>query len=72
MNLTMEDKQNICNLLLITLQATRTAADVVNIVYNNDPEIVTVTFESGSYRKVNVAMDSGTAMIRDIMENLGC
>ena len=68
----MEDKQNICNLLLITLQATRSAADVVSIVYDNDSEIVTVTFESGGYRKVNVAMDSGTSMIRDIMKNLGC
>ena len=68
----MEDKQNICNLLLITLQATRDAHDVVSIVYDNGSEIVTVTFESGGYRKVNVAMDSGTAMIRDIMKNLGC
>ena len=68
----MEDKQNICNLLLITLQATESAADVVSIVYDNDSEMVTVTFEGGGYRKVNVAMDSGTAMIRDIMENLGC
>lgn len=72
MNWTMEDKQNICNLLLITLQATRSASDVVSIVYDNDSEIVTVTFESGGHRKVNVGMDSGTAMIRDIMKNLGC
>ena len=74
MNLAMEDEdmQNICNLLVITLQATRSAANVVSIVYDNDSEIVTVTFKNGGHRKVNVAMDSGTAMIWDIMRNLGC
>lgn len=71
----MEDKQNICNLLLKTLQATDNAHDVVSITYErtcNYDEVVTVKFESGGYRKINVSMDSGTAMIRDIMNSLGC
>lgn len=68
----MEDKQEICNLLTATLQATRDGADVVEIIYDEEHEIVTVLFESGGRRLINVAMDSGTAMIRDIMGRLGC
>ena len=68
----MEDKQKICDLLLITLQATRSAADALSISYDAEDETVTVTFLTGGKRVVNVAMDSGTAMIRDIMKNLGC
>lgn len=67
-----ENKQKICDLLLITLQATSNAADVLSLIYNEESETVTVTFVSGGKRMVNVAMDSGTAMIRDIMAKLGC
>lgn len=68
----MEDKQKICDLLLVTLQATSNAADVTSLMHNKESETVTVTFLSGGKRVVNVAMDSGTSMIRDIMVNLGC
>ncbi len=67
-----EDKQVICDLLLITLRATSNAADVLSLIYDEESETVTVTFVSGGKRMVNVAMDSGTAMIRDIMAKLGC
>ena len=67
-----ENKQKICDLLLITLQATSNAADVIRLIHDEESETVTVTFLSGGKRVVNVAMDSGTAMIRDIMANLGC
>ncbi|MBQ8919108.1 MAG: hypothetical protein IJ056_03255 [Acidaminococcaceae bacterium] len=70
----MENKQHICDLLLKTLQATSNAHDLVSLKYEKTPlhEIVVATFQSGGYRRINVAMDSGTAMIRDIMKNLGC
>ena len=67
-----ENKQKICDLLLITLQATSNAADVLSLIHDEESETVTVTFLSGGKRVVNVSMDSGTAMIRDIMANLGC
>ena len=67
-----ENKQKICDLLLITLQATSNAADVISLTHDEESETVTVTFLSGGKRVVNVAVDSGTAMIRDIMANLGC
>lgn len=68
----MENKQYICDLLLITLQATNNARDLVSLKYDREEEIVTATFESGGKRIINVAMDSGTAMVRDIMRNLEC
>ena len=68
----MEDKQKICDLLLKTLQATDNARDLVSLTYDAETETVTALFESGGKRVINVAMDSGTAMIRDVMENLGC
>lgn len=67
-----ENKQKICDLLLITLQATSNASDVLSLIYDEESESVTITFLSGGKRIANVAMDSGTAMIRDIMANLGC
>ncbi len=68
----MEDKQKICDLLCATLQATNNAADVIDVYYDKDHEDVTVIFVNGGKRRINVACDSGTAMIRDIMANLGC
>ena len=66
-----EDKQNICNLFLKTLQATRNACDLVSLEYSDTTETVTAVFEKGGIRKINVAMDSGTAMIHDIIKHLG-
>lgn len=68
----MEDKQKICDLLLKTCQATYSAHDLVSLEYDAEREIVTATFASGGTRDINVAMDSGTAMIRDVMNHLGC
>lgn len=68
----MENKQDICNLLSIALKATDNCRDLLAIEYHKDKdaETVDVVF-AGGRRTVNVAMDSGTSMIRDIMMNLG-
>lgn len=68
----MEDKQRICHLLLEALQATDSAYDLLDLDYDEDTEIVTAVFLGGGKRRVNVNMDSGTAMIRDIVNHLGC
>lgn len=65
-----ENKQVICDRLCFTLQATRNCWDLQAITYDPQREVVTVHFLEGT-RVINVAMDSGTAMIRDIMNNLG-
>lgn len=66
-----EDKDKICKLLCKVLQLTRGASDLKSLDFNPDAEIVTAVFEGGS-RTINVACDSGTAMIRDIMNHLEC
>ena len=64
-----EDKQKICNLLLPALQATRGLHDLLSLEYDHKTEFVTAVFENGS-KRINVNMDSGTAMISDIMRAL--
>ena len=71
-----EDKQLICDLLRKTLQATRGAGDVVNMEYIDEfeergYEHVVVTFNDSGTRFINVSADSGFAMIKDIINNLG-
>ena len=68
-----ENKQKICDLLCETLKATRDQEDLISLVYEkNDAgyETVTSIYNGGGSRSVNVTMDSGVAMIRDIMKNL--
>ena len=63
----MEDKQKICDLLLPALQETRNLQDLEKLTYNEDNETVVATFWYDRKKIVNVHMDSGTAMIRDII-----
>lgn len=64
-----EDKQLICDLLVPALQKTRNLYDLVSLKYecHADNEMVTATFSSGYTKVVNVSMDSGTSMIRDVI-----
>lgn len=63
----MEDKQKICDLLLPLLKATRAFHDLDDLEYIQDQDCVLLTFANGYVRKVNVAMDSGIAMIMDVI-----
>ena len=63
----MEDKQKILDLLLPALQATRNLSDLVELEYREDRELVYAKFASGNQKIANVAMDSGTALIRDVI-----
>lgn len=67
----IEDKQLICIRLTQTLRLTRGAEDLLTLYYNPEREVVTAVFQYGT-RVINVCGDSGTAMIRDIVNNLGC
>jgi len=66
----MEDKQQILNLLLPALQATRNLSDLVNLKLDPTKEMVIATFESGSSKVANVAADSGISMIRDVIKKI--
>lgn len=49
------------------LQATRNLHDLQELEYSEERELVYAKFESGYQKVVNVACDSGTSMIRDII-----
>lgn len=66
----MEDKQKICSLLVPALQATRNLSDLVDLKYNEKNETVTAHFLNGAQKRANVAADSGTAMIKDIVKQI--
>lgn len=64
-----EDMRRICELLHQTLRATRDQHDLLRIDYDEESEIATLVYPGGT-KPVNVALDSGVAMIRDIMRAL--
>lgn len=66
----MENKKEICKALLPVLQMTRNLHDLADIQYiasEDGRETVIAVFDSGYTKLVNVSMDSGTAMIMDII-----
>lgn len=65
-----ESKQMICRLLATLLSSTRQYHDLYAIVYDTETETAECYFINGGCRKVNVAADSGAAMIRDILRGL--
>lgn len=66
----MENKQEILDLLLPALQATRNLYDLEDLEYDAERETVIATFRNGYKKTANVAMDSGTAMIRDVVKQI--
>lgn len=69
-----ENKQEICNLLLKTLQATRHFSDLVKLSYSKNEiggrEYVVAFFANGAKKATYVTADSGAAMIRDILKRI--
>ena len=68
----VENKQLICDLLCATLQATRDQHDLKSLTYqelDEDTQHVTIAWENGG-TSVNVSLDSGISMIRDILKAL--
>ncbi len=66
-----ENKQHICTLLCAALKATRDQHDLTSLTYQDigqDQSRVIVTYDGGGSRTVNVSLDSGIAMIRDILK----
>ena len=63
-----EDKQAICDALLLALKKTRRLYDLVELKYTklDDDEIVVAEFQNGYTKKIYVNFDSGVAMIVDI------
>lgn len=63
----MENKQEILDRLCFAIQATRDQQDLKKLIYDEDHEEVIICWDEGG-TSVNVAMDSGIAMIRDVLK----
>lgn len=66
----MEDKKQICTLLLAACQETRYLGDLAELNYNPETETVTATFRGGAKKRINVLCDSGFALMKDVLKNL--
>ena len=54
-----------------TLKLTRQLYDLIDLDYTEEKELVVAHFEGGGKKEINVAMDSGIAMIGDIIRAIG-
>lgn len=63
-----EDKQAICDTLLLALKKTKDLYDLISLKYTkmDKDEIVVAEFQNGYRKKICVNLDSGIAMIADI------
>ena len=68
----MENYHKICENLCKTLQETRQYDDLLELQHlgHGDGRRVYAVYKNGSIRVINVALDSGIAMIKDILKNL--
>ena len=68
-----EDKDYIVQLFLKALQATGNQQDLKAAryeIFDNNDEIITLEWDNGYQKKVNVSADSGIALMRDILAAL--
>jgi hypothetical protein len=65
-----ENKQRVLHFLCAAIQSTRAGEDLLELTLSDDRETVIAEFEGGGIKKANVAMDSGWAMIRDVVNQL--
>lgn len=63
-------KHDICRALLPVLRMTRALRDLQDLEYHGDTEEVHAVFRGGYTKKINVACDSGLAMIKDIVNKI--
>ena len=66
----MENKQLILDALCSALQLTRDQADLEALEYKEigpAKQHVIATYDGGGSREINVSLDSGIAMIRDVL-----
>ncbi len=62
-----ENKKEIVLRLKLLLNATRAGDDIRKLVLSEDENFVTIIWENGYQKDVCVEADSGTALIRDVL-----
>ena len=65
-----ENKQLICDLLCKALQCTDAHNELIELKYDDKNETVTSIYYNGRSKVINVNLDSGFAMIYDIVTHL--
>lgn len=67
-----EDKAKIAKAIYQFLKATSHGINILDVTYSKDgyDEYVTVEYASGTIRRVNVACDSGVAMMMDVLREV--
>lgn len=63
-------RRKLCRLLLPVLQETANLEDLTNLIYEQATECVIATFRNGARKRANIACDSGTAAIVDIIRQI--
>lgn len=66
----MEDKREILFWLKQTLRATRAGASIAEMNLMDGGDTVQVVFNSGCTKEINIACDSGIAIIKDVASSL--
>mgnify|MGYP006943503052 CR=1 FL=1 len=64
----MENKKEIVIRLKLLLNATRAGEDIKKMELTEDKDFVMIQWENGSTQKVNIAADSGVALINDVLQ----
>ena len=65
-----ENKESIVARLKLLLTATRAGSDIEDLILNERQDKITILFETGYTREVNIAADSGIAIIQDVIKHL--
>lgn len=67
-----EDKTKIAKAIFNFLKATSHGIDILDVTYSKEGynEYVTVEYASGTIQRVNVACDSGVAMMMDVLREV--
>ncbi len=65
-----ENKRDIAGRLSLLLRATKAGEGMERLLLSEDEQTVTIVFQDGHQRDVNVACDSGIAMVRDVISAL--
>ena len=66
----MENKEEIVMKLKILLKSIRAGSGIADLILHQNQEAITILFRNGAAREVNIAADSGYAIIMDVLKAL--